>query len=68
MTYTELEQIAVGLFGDQWQKQLADRLGVPKHSIQNWRRAGVAKWVPVELATVAMQRRAEVQAALELLG
>ena len=65
MTYDQLERIAVGLFGLQWQKQLADRLGVSKHTIQNWKRQGVAAWVPGKLLRVIECRTAEVLATRE---
>lgn len=69
MTFTQLETIAIGLFGHQWQAQLAARLGVPRHTVQNWKRDNrPAAWVPPELLKLAEQRVVEVEAAYRAAG
>lgn len=68
MTYSELESIAVGLYGSHWKQPIIAALGASNQSIQNWKAQGVPKWVAERLPSIGKQRLAEVRNVVERMG
>ena len=68
MTFSELEEIAVLLYGSHWKQQIIAEFKGKPGMINNWKRQGVPKHVCAELWLIADRRVIEVQKAVRMLG
>ena len=67
MTYQQLEQICIGLYGNTWQAQLELAMCLKKGRItQSWRRQGVPKGIKEKLQEIVDKRLIEVNKAVEV--
>lgn len=67
MKYSDLEKIAKLLYGNHWIQDLCDALGVKKHSVQNWKRQGVADWVKARIYEILENRDKEINLVKDIL-
>lgn len=60
LSFKQLEEIGVGLFGQSWKAQLAELLNVDRRNVTNWQKQGVARWVFDDLAKIIEKRKQEL--------
>ncbi len=67
MTYSELESIAILLYGSHWKQQIIAEFNGKPGMLNNWRRQGVPAYVIVEIRLIADKRLMDVERALRIL-
>ena len=67
MTFTDLEKIAILLYGSHWKQQIISAFNGKPSMINNWKRQGVPDYVAIELRLIAGRRLHEVRQALKEL-
>lgn len=68
MTYSELESIAVLLYGSHWKQQVIAEFKGKPGMINNWKHQGVPRHVPGMLKVIARQRVLDAEKAVRVLG
>ena len=60
MTYSELEEIAVLLYGSHWKQQVIAEFNGKPGMLNNWRRQGVPAYAKAKLVFIADERLVDV--------
>lgn len=60
MTYEQLENICIALYGATWKPNLAHDLSINRTAIYNWSSQGVPKWLDNEFPNIIEKRKNEV--------
>lgn len=66
MTFNQLEQICLLLWGQSWQSELSRHLNIDRRTVSGWKRQGVAKWVDDAINPIIEQRIIDVSEARSL--
>lgn len=68
MTFTELESIAILLYGSHWKQQIITEFGGKPSMVNNWKQQGVPNHVHGMLKVIARQRVLDAEKAVRILG
>ena len=60
MTYEQLKNLCVALYGRTWKPNLAHDLDIKRATIDNWSKQGVPQWLILELPELIEKRKREV--------
>lgn len=66
MTYEQLKNLCVALYGRTWKPNLAHDLNIKRTTIDNWSSQGVPKWLDIELPNIIEKRKNEVNSIKSL--
>ena len=67
MTYQELENIAVLLYGSHWKQQIIAEFGGCRGMLGNWKHQGIPDHVHGMLKIIARQRVLDAEKAVRVL-
>lgn len=60
MTYEQLKDLCVALYGRTWKPNLAHDLNIKRATIDNWSSQGVPQWMQDELPKLIDKRKKEL--------
>ena len=60
MTYEQLKDLCVALYGRTWKPNLAHNLNIKRATIDNWSSQGVPRWMQDELPKLIDKRKKEL--------
>ena len=60
MTYEQLKNLCVALYGRTWKPNLAHDLNIKRTTIDNWGSQGCPKWLDDELPKLVEKRKKEI--------
>ena len=67
MTFSDLEKIAILLYGSHWKQQIISEFNGKPSMINNWKRQGVPDYVKDKLVFIADERLVDVCEARSVL-